>query len=462
MRRLLLLPLLVLAACLHPPSLQEGDVLRRINADYRQFFPAAADPDLIRDAGLLRPRFGLPAIVPADAPDFSFDVDLLQRGPSAPVTLTLLPAGLSDREAAACIDSGREPCLRLVVKSTESSIISAGAVRLRLRVAPQRTDLRPSLGAYDLYVTSNIDPPLRAPRSVFATRAFDTLRIAHLSDIHIGKGHRDILPKLRRVIADINARAPDLVIITGDIANSGYRDDQMIRAQRELLDLQAPILAVPGNHDLGFDRTTLLSNRYGPGWATFARAFHPQLLFSLSIGGWSFVGFDSGSSTISPRVLTRGLSPASLSALSAELQAAQESGQRGVVLFSHAPSRASVFSGGSARWRGSFGRMRTGVRPFEELLVSASQRLRVIHLSGHTHWSDVYETSPAPGPIRFSRWPAQALTPTPRDLSGRVALITVQAAAHTTFGRRKNGTGHGFAWLELTETPRLSFIHYRS
>jgi hypothetical protein len=43
-----------------------------------------------------------------------------------------------------------------------------------------------------------------------------------------------------------------------------------------------------------------------------------------------------------------------------------------------------------------------------------------------------------------------------------VALITVQAAAHTTFGRRKNGAGHGFAWLELTETPRLSFIHYRS
>jgi hypothetical protein len=54
-------------------------------------------------------------------------------------------------------------------------------------------------------------------------------------------------------------------------------------------------------------------------------------------------------------------------------------GQRGVVLFSHAPSRASVFSGGSARWRGSFGRMRTGGRPFEELLVSAAQRLRVIH-----------------------------------------------------------------------------------
>jgi len=153
MRRLWLLPLLVLSACLHPPSLQEGDVLRRINADYRQFFPAAADPDLIRDAGLLRPRFGLPAIVPADAPDFSFDVDLLQRGPSAPVTLTLLPAGLSEREAAACSDSGREPCLRLVVKSTESSIISAGAVRLRLHVAPQRADLRPSLGAYDLYVT---------------------------------------------------------------------------------------------------------------------------------------------------------------------------------------------------------------------------------------------------------------------------------------------------------------------
>ena len=101
-------------------------------------------------------------------------------------------------------------------------------------------------------------------------------------------------------------------------------------------------------------------------------------------------------------------------------------------------------------------------RPFEELLLSASRQLRVIHLSGHTHWSDVYEANPQPGPIRFSRWPAQALTPSLRPLSGRVALVTVQAAAHTTFRLCKNGSGHGYAWLELTETPRLAFIRYRS
>lgn len=462
MNRLSLLPLLLLSACLRPQSLQETDVLRRIHADYRQFFPATADPDLSRDAGLLRPRFGLPAIVPADAAEFAFDVDLLQRGAAAPVELALVPPSLSEPEAAACVRRPGSACLPLRIVEQARSEITAGAARLRLRVAPALSGQRPSLGAYDLYVTSAIDPPMRAPRAVFATRPLQTLRIAHLSDIHIGKGHGDILPKLRQVIADINQRAPDVVVITGDIANSGYREDLMGRAQRELLKLEPPVLAVLGNHDLGFDRKTLLSNRYGPGWATFARAFHAQLLFSLPIGGWSFIGFDSGSSVISPRVLTRGLAPASLAALSSELQAAQAAGQRGVVLFSHAPSRASVFSGGSGRGRGSFGRMRAGVRPFEELLVAASQRLRVIHLSGHTHWSDVYEASPQPGAIRFTRWPAQALSATPRPLSGRVSLITVQAAAHTTFRLRKNGSGHGFAWLELGDAPHLSFVQYRS
>jgi hypothetical protein len=461
MKRLLLLSVLCLCACLRPQSLQEGDVLRRIHADYRQFFPAAADPDLSRDAGLLRPRFGLPAIVPADEAEFAFDVDLLQRGPAAPIALALVAPQLSDRQAATCLQSGEGPCYRLVVTQEERVAIAEGAVRLRLRVSPLPGGERPHLGAYDLYVTSAVDPPMRAPRAVFATRPLETLRIAHLSDIHIGKGHGDLLPKLRQVIADVNARAPDLVIITGDIANVGYRDDLMTRARAELLQLQPPVLAVPGNHDLGFDRKTLLSNRYGPGWATFARAFHPELLFSLQVGGWSFIGFDSGSSVISPRVLTRGLAPASLAALSVELQAAERAGQRGVVLFSHAPSRASLFSGGSGRGRGSFGRMRAGVRPFEEMLLAASNRLRVIHLSGHTHWSDVYEASPQPGPARFSRWPAHALSGSPRLLTGRVALITVQAAAHTTFRLRQNAGGHGFAWLELTDAPRLSFVRYR-
>lgn len=462
MKRLFLLSLLFVGACLRPQSLQEGDVLRRIHADYRQFFPATADPDPSRDAGLLRPRFGLPAIVPADQAEFAFDVELLQRGGAAPIALALVPPLLSDREAADCVASATGPCLHLAVIGEERSPIATGAERLRLRVRPQTGTGRPALGAYDLYVSSAIDPPMRAPRAVFATRPLDTLRIAHLSDIHIGKGHGDLLPKLRQVIADVNARAPDLVVITGDIANVGHRDDLMVRARAELLQLQPPVLAVPGNHDLGFDRKTLLSNRYGPGWATFARAFHAQLLFTIRVGGWSFIGFDSGSSVVSPRVLTRGLAPASLAALSTELQAAQTAGQQGVVLFSHAPSRASLFSSGSGRGRGSFGRMRAGVRPFEDLLLAASGRLRVIHLSGHTHWSDVYEANPQPGPARFTRWPAQALSATPRPLSGRVSLITVQAAAHTTFRLRKNGSGHGFAWLELNEAPRLSFVRYRS
>lgn len=162
MQRLFFLPLLFLRACLRPQSLKESNVLRRIDADYRQFFPATADPDLSRGAGLLRSRFGLPAVVPADAEEFAFDVDLLQRGATAPVALTLVPPAPSDPDAAACARSAESPCLRLLVVQHERTEITLGVARLRLRVKPARTDRRPPLGAYDLYVSSAVDSPMRA------------------------------------------------------------------------------------------------------------------------------------------------------------------------------------------------------------------------------------------------------------------------------------------------------------
>ena len=49
----------------------------------------------------------------------------------------------------------------------------------------------------------------------------------------------------------------------------------------------------------------LFRTRYGAGWSNFARAFHPSLLYSMTLDGWEFIGFDSGPSEFSARVLTR-------------------------------------------------------------------------------------------------------------------------------------------------------------
>lgn len=72
--------------------------------------------------------------------------------------------------------------------------------------------------------------------------------IAQLSDVHVGAAryHEDLL---RTAIAEINAAAPDLVVVAGDLTDDGYRD-QYAGAKSELEALSCPqIVVVPGNHD---------------------------------------------------------------------------------------------------------------------------------------------------------------------------------------------------------------------
>src|SRR5579871_3485978 len=72
--------------------------------------------------------------------------------------------------------------------------------------------------------------------------------IAHLSDLHCGDPH--FVPDLmERAIADINALAPDLVVCSGDLTTSGFKDEYL-QAKRYLDRLDCGALAVvPGNHD---------------------------------------------------------------------------------------------------------------------------------------------------------------------------------------------------------------------
>jgi predicted MPP superfamily phosphohydrolase len=77
----------------------------------------------------------------------------------------------------------------------------------------------------------------------------DGLRIAQLSDIHVGP---QTPPELvRAAIAQANAFAPDLVVLTGDFVSRSRSD---LDDLRELLGgLAAPTIAVLGNHDVVVD-----------------------------------------------------------------------------------------------------------------------------------------------------------------------------------------------------------------
>jgi 3',5'-cyclic-AMP phosphodiesterase len=72
--------------------------------------------------------------------------------------------------------------------------------------------------------------------------------IAQLSDVHVG-GARYREQLLRTAIAEINAAAPDLVVVAGDLTDDGYPDQYPV-AEAELSRLSCThVVRVPGNHD---------------------------------------------------------------------------------------------------------------------------------------------------------------------------------------------------------------------
>jgi len=101
---------------------------------------------------------------------------------------------------------------------------------------------------------SALDAPLPRPERVTfdlpgLDPAHDGLRVAQLSDLHVGP--RTPIATLRAALAAANAFAPDLVVLTGDYVCRSRREvDEM----KDLLGgLAAPTVAVLGNHDVWVD-----------------------------------------------------------------------------------------------------------------------------------------------------------------------------------------------------------------
>ena len=75
--------------------------------------------------------------------------------------------------------------------------------------------------------------------------AHDGLRVAQLSDLHIGRGVPDA--RIIAAVEAVNALAPDLVVMTGDFVTT--KRDPLSRVPELLAPLRAPRAAVLGNHD---------------------------------------------------------------------------------------------------------------------------------------------------------------------------------------------------------------------
>ena len=77
-------------------------------------------------------------------------------------------------------------------------------------------------------------------------------RVVQISDTHLSPHAAAFLPNFDAIVRIIASRRPDLVVNTGDIALDGARrEDDLVFARRCHDRLDAPWVAIPGNHDLG-------------------------------------------------------------------------------------------------------------------------------------------------------------------------------------------------------------------
>jgi hypothetical protein len=92
--------------------------------------------------------------------------------------------------------------------------------------------------------------------------------------------------------------------------------------------------------------------------------------------------------------------------------------------------------------------MYIGGEELERLFVDAQRRgQRLLHLSGHTHWSDLFL---ARGGARFERVPFARL-PCGTDVDAAAALVNAPSATRITFHTVEHGRAFGYVVLRLGE-----------
>lgn len=112
------------------------------------------------------------------------------------------------------------------------------------------------------------------------------LRIAHLTDLHLPAeasevvAGRDADQALEKILARVLILRPDLLLLTGDLADAGDAS-AYLRLQARLRLLSCPILALPGNHDHPARMRRTLGIRY---WGV-GRV--------LQLGEWRVMGLSS-------------------------------------------------------------------------------------------------------------------------------------------------------------------------
>ena len=113
-----------------------------------------------------------------------------------------------------------------------------------------------------------------------------TALIAHISDIHFGAVDEEAAARLAK---QVNDNAVDGVIVTGDLTQAG-RKKEFAAAAAYLQTFDAPLLAVPGNHDVPVYN---LGRRFADPWSRYRQHIHDDLCPCGAFGGAFVMGLNS-------------------------------------------------------------------------------------------------------------------------------------------------------------------------
>jgi alkaline phosphatase D len=154
------------------------------------------------------------------------------------------------------------------------------------------------------------------------------LTILQVSDAHLSPRNGLFRGNLARLRDWAEAARPDLVIASGDLSLDGAdREEDLTLAVETLRGFPAPLLAIPGNHDVGSHARTMPAQPVDAArLARFRRIAGPDW-WMRDVPGWRIIGLDT-------EIMGTGLAD---EAVQANFIAEAATTERRIALFLHKP-----------------------------------------------------------------------------------------------------------------------------
>lgn len=135
-------------------------------------------------------------------------------------------------------------------------------------------------------MSSRFEIGLRAPLAVreeIIGEGHRSCRIAYVSDIHLRRGRSRWISG--QVIDALERSAPDLILLGGDLVDQASETDELVSLVARACGI-APVLAVPGNHDISMGKARVRSavEAGGGTWieGKTAHFLHEDRVFAIS------------------------------------------------------------------------------------------------------------------------------------------------------------------------------------